>query len=469
MIATPCPTSNQIARATRRLGLLLLSLLLSLLAASFLLPHKSLAQTHNSGPLYRVEVADVINTYTVSYLQRALAQAESAQANALVIVVQSEGAVLRDIRPFANQIAQAKVPVVVYIGPGAVDSGAAGTFLLSAAHISALAPEASFGSAAPLTEIDSVLSEQTRDLVFDSVVLQLRDWNQRNGRNTDWIERAVREGAILTSEQAVASDPPSVNLVARDEQELMTLLDGRVVRLADGQEVSLTTMARRAQALEPSLWETLLLLISNPTVAFVLLVLGAIAIYGEFVTPGTSVLAGIGIVLLLLSLAGLLVLPIRLISLLGLFLAFGLMGADLFVVSHGGLTIAGITLLVISTLTLYDPAQAPGVTVALWVVVIMALAAAIFAGIGLWFVLRNRVIRPVTGSEGIVGQIAEVRRRLDPEGMVFVEGALWRALSESGPIEKGELVRVTAMHELRLFVRRVDEAVEANDSLGENR
>jgi|HigsolmetaAR202D_1030399.scaffolds.fasta_scaffold00006_77 Membrane-bound serine protease (ClpP class) len=465
MIATPYPSSNQIARASRRIGLLLLGLLFSLFAALVALPQAGLAQTHNSGPIYQVEIGDVINTYTVNYLQRALAQAESAQANVLVIVVQSEGAVLRDIRPFANQLAQAKVPVVVYIGPDAVESGAAGTFLLSAAHISAMAPGASFGSVAPLTQIDSVLSEQTRDLVFDSVAMQLRDWNQRNGRNSDWVDRAVREGAILTSEQAVATDPPSVNIVARDEQELFTLLDGRIVTLVDGQAVTLNTMARRAQAIEPNLWELFLLLISNPTVAFVLMVLGAIAIYGEFVTPGTSILAGIGVVLLLLSLAGLLVLPIRLISLLGLLLAFGLMGADLFVVSHGGLTIAGITLLVISTLTLYDPAQAPGVSVALWVVVIMALAAAIFAGLGLWFVLRNRVIRPVTGSEGIVGQIAEVRRRLDPEGMVFVEGALWRALSESGPIEKGELVRVTAMHELRLFVRRVDEAVEDKDPI----
>jgi membrane-bound serine protease (ClpP class) len=465
MIPTPFSTAKQIARATRRIGLLLLSLLMSMLVASFVVPQHTLAQTHNQGPLYRVEVGEVINAYTVSYLERALAQAESAQANALVIVVRGEGAVLRDIRPFANKVAQAKVPVVVYVGPGQVDSGAAGAFLLSAAHISALAPEASFGSPAPLTEIDSLLSEQTRDLVFDSVVMQLRDWNLRHGRNADWIERAVREGAILNSEQAVASDPPSVNLVARDEQELLTLLEGRVVTLANGEEVSLKTMARSAQAIDPSLWELLLLLISNPTVAFVLLVLGAIAIYGEFVTPGTSILAGIGAVLLLFALAGLLVLPIRLLSLLGLFLAFGLMGADLFVGSHGGLTIAGITTLVISTLTLYDPAQAPGVGVALWVVVIMALAAGLFAALGLWFVVRNRTLRPVTGSEGMVGKIAEVRQRLDPEGMVFVEGALWRALSESGPIEKGELVRITAMHELRLFVRRADEAVEDSESL----
>lgn len=408
------------------------------------------------GATYVAEVDGAVTSVTVDYLRRVIHDAEAADANALIIRLGSSGGVLSQMRPFAGEIAKARVPIVVYVAPPGTASGAAGALFLSAAHISAMAPDTSFGSPYPLAQVDATLSQQTRDLVLASVSDQLRAWNSARRRSVDWIDRAVREGVVLTNEQASAASPPAVDLVAADQQQLLTLLQGRTVALDGGRSVQLDTLGRTVEADAPTLWESLRILLANPNVAFLLLVLGAMAIYLEFAAPGSSVFAGLGVVLLAGAALGLLALPIRWGSLLLLLLAFGLIGADFFVPTHGGLTVTGLALLVVGALTLIDPAQAPGASVAVWVVALVALALAAFAALGIWLALRTRARPVTTGREAMLGKLAEVRRRLDPDGMVFVEGALWQAISEEGAAEPGEWVRVVAIHDLRLVVRRID-------------
>ncbi len=424
----------------------------------------SAARAQERGPIYRVQVEGIITSVQVEYMQRALRLSEASSATALIIELSSEGAVLRAIRPFATELAAADVPVVVYISPPGTDSGAAGAFFLSAAHIAAMAPDTSFGTPVPLASVDQTLSQQTQDLVLDNVAQQLYDWNAARGRGTAWIDRAVRDGVVLNNEQAIAATPPDIELIARDQQELLTLLEGRTVQLTSGETVTLRTLGREVTTIEPTLWESLLLVLADPTVAFLLLVLGAFAIYAELVTPNIGLAAGIGVMLLLGALAGLLVLPVRLISLAALLLAFGLIVADIYFPTHGGLTVAGLVLLIIGAMTLIDAAQAPNVFVALWAILVVALAIGAFAAVVIWIVLRTRDTPVTTGQEGMIGRLAEVRQRLDPQGMVFVEGALWRAVSEDGPVEQGEWVRVSAVHDLRLLVRRIDAGPDMQQS-----
>jgi membrane-bound serine protease (ClpP class) len=428
-------------------------LLLLVLSAS--LAPASRAQAER-GPVYTVEVNDVITSVQIDYLQRALQVAEASDATALIVNLKSEGAVLRAIRPFAVAVAEAEVPVVVYVTPPGTNSGAAGAFFLSAAHIAAMAPDTSFGTPVPLATVDETLSEQTQDLVLDSVADQLREWNESRERSTAWIDQAVRDGVVRTNQQASATEPPAIDIIARDQEQLYTLLEGRVVELDSGDEVQLQTLGRSTTPIEPTLWESFLLWLADPTTAFILLVLAAIAIYAELVTPGTGIAAGLGIVLLLGALLGLLVLPVRWISVGGLILAFSLIAADLFVPTHGGLTVAGLVLMVVSAMTLIDSAQAPGVVVALWAILMVVLTIAAFAAVSIWLIVRTRRTPVKTGQEGMVGRLAEVRKTLDPQGMVFVDGALWRAVSEDGVIEQGDWVRITAVHELRLMVRRIE-------------
>jgi membrane-bound serine protease (ClpP class) len=423
------------------------------------------AQAQANGPIYHVEVEGIVTDVTINYLRRALDQAEASSATALIIQLSSDGSVLRSIRPFAGELAEAEVPVVVYVAPTGTEAGTAGTFFLSAAAIAAMAPDTSFGNSTPLASVDELLSEQTQNLLLDDVTQQLRDWNANHGRNTDWIDRAVRDGAIINNEQAIATNPPTVDLVARDDAELLTLLEGRTIELANGQQIQLNTLGQTTTPIAPTLWEQFLMFITNPTVAFLLLVMGAIAIYGEIVTPGVGVLAGLGVVLILTALGGLLVLPVRWLSFVGVLLAFGIVGADLFVPSHGALTVIGIVILVVSALTLIDTAQAPNTFIALWAIAMVALLVAAFAAIGLWLILRTRNQPVATGQEGLVGRLAEVRKRLEPEGMVFVEGALWRAISEDGEVEPGDWVRVMAVYDLRLVVRRLDAESETEGKL----
>jgi membrane-bound serine protease (ClpP class) len=356
----------------------------------------------------------------------------------------------------AARLADATIPIVVYITPQQTAAGAAGAFFLSAAHIAAMAPDTSFGTPYPLTEVDDLLTAQTKELVLNNVVQQFYEWNTRHGRNTEWVDRAVREGVLFTTSQAAMTTPPTIDIVANDREELLVLLQGRVVQLANGQEVQFQTMGRESRLIAPNLWEQFLLVLADPTVAFLLLVMGFVALYAELTHPGVGLFAGVSGVLLIAAFVGLLVLPVRWISFLGLLLAFGLIATDLFVPTHGGLTLTGLVLMIVSSLTLIDAVQAPNVFVALWAIVMVAVVVAAFAALAIWLILKLRDTPIATGWEGLIGRMAEVRNRLNPDGMVFVDGALWRAFCENGTAEVGEWVKVKEVHDLRLVVIRVD-------------
>jgi membrane-bound serine protease (ClpP class) len=391
------------------------------------------------GPIYTLTLDGVVSRYSVGYLERALREAEAANAEALIIQLSATGAVLRDARAFADQLARARVPVVVHVAPPGTRSGAAGVWLLAPAHVAAMAPNTSFGIVEPLVRPDPNASDATRELLYTEAIAQLGAWSRERGRSDAWVEQAVREGIVINNEQALASTPPAIDLVARDLNELLTTLEGRAVTLEGGETRTLSVLGRAPQPLAPTAWEQLLLF------------------YAEFVTPGVGVLAGLGIVLLLASGVGLIALPVRWLAVLGLVVAFGLIVADLYAPSHGAFTLVGAVILVLSTLNLFDSAQAPGVGVALWAIALVVVLLIAFAATGIYLVLRTRGTPVTTGQEGLVGRLAEVRKRLDPEGMVFVEGALWRAISENGEVEPGEWVRVTGVYDLRLTVRRLVE------------
>jgi membrane-bound serine protease (ClpP class) len=408
------------------------------------------------GPIYVAQAQGTITSVTIGYLRNALHVAEASNANLLLIELSSAGAVLRDARPFAGEIAAARIPVVVFVAPAGTASGASGALFLSAAHLSAMAPSTSFGSPYPLARVDEALTQQTRDLVLDSVTDQIRAWNADRGRNVEWVDRAVREGTVLTNEQASALNPPAVDLVAASREELLTLLDGRQAKLHDGRVAQLVTLGRSVTPIAPTAWESVRLALANPALAFVLLVLGALSLCLEFAAPGTSIFAGVGIVLLAAAGLGLLVLPLNWWAALLLVLALGLIVAEFAVHSHGALAVTGLALLVMGALNLIDAQQAPGVVIAVWVVVLVGLALATIVALGIWLALRSRGQPAATGQQAMLGRLAEVRQRLDPDGMVFVEGALWQAITEDGPIEAGDWVRVTAIHDLRLVVRPLD-------------
>ncbi len=410
----------------------------------------------SAGPLYMVEVSGIVTAPTIEYLRRAVQTAEASSADALIISYSSTGGVLREVRVFASEIVQARVPVVVFITPRGTQAGPTGALFVTAAHISALAPDTSFGSSFPLAQVDETLSQQTRDLLLDNVSAQMRQWNETRGRNAEWIDRAVREGVILNNQQAISLDPPAIDLVAADLREVLTLIDGRIVTLDDGRTVRISSIGRTPTLIEPTLFESLRLALADPTVAFALLVLGSMAIYLELSTPGVGLFAGAGLLLLLGAAAGLLALPVLWWAMTLVILGLVLIGAEFVAPTHGGLMITGLVMLGIGGGNLIDSTQAPGAGVAWWALLIVIGGIAATAALGLALALRSRKRPAAIGTEALVGRLAQVRRRLDPRGMVFVEGALWQAISETDPVEAGDWVRVVAVHNLQLIVRPLE-------------
>ncbi|MBO9349507.1 MAG: nodulation protein NfeD [Chloroflexus sp.] len=407
-------------------------------------------------PLYQVEYEGVLTSYAAGYIRRALREAEAANAQALLVKLTPQGTVLAEARALAKEIAEARVPVIIYISPAGHDAGAAGTWLLAAAHIAAMAPDSRFGIAAPLFAPVTGVSETTQDLLLEEQVQQFETWGAARQRNVTWAEQALRSGFIATAGQAIETTPPIIDIVARDLSELLQRLEGRVVTLSDGTQITLSTLGVRPLIIEVNLVEAVLLILANPTVVFFLLIMAGLAFYAEFLSPTVGILAGLGVLLLAGAIIGMIALPVQWLSVLGILIAFGLVAADLFVPSHGTLTVIGVGVMIASSLTLFDSTQAPGVAVALWAIILVALLIALFAIGGIWLALRSRNRPVVTGQEVLIGRLAEVRKRLDPEGMVFVEGALWRAVCENGVAEEGEYVRVTGIYALRLTVRRID-------------
>lgn len=420
-----------------------------------LLQLPSRVQAQAAGPVYYVTVERGLTGPAVSMVRRAIREAEAAGATALVIEVRGGGS-LSAAWPLARALDTANVPIVTYVAPRGARGGPVGTLLIAAGHIAVMAPAASIGFAAPLVDMPAGFSANTQQLVVDDAVKQLRLWAQARNHNADWLEQAARSGAIIQAERAQQLNPPVIDLVAQPE-ELLTSLQGRRITLSNGGERTLQTLGAQVQPVQPTFWEGLGQLLALPTVAFVLFVLGGIAVYLELANPGVSIPGITGGILIIAALIGFVLAEARPIAVLLLAAGLVVIGLEHVVMSHGGLTIAGLVLLVLGALYLVDPARSPGLGVS-WITI--AGVAASLAGVATGLValaVRVRGQRPTTGQDALIGQLAEVRQPLAPEGMVFVNGALWSAWTDEGTVGPGEFVEIAGIDGLRLYVRRLRE------------
>jgi membrane-bound serine protease (ClpP class) len=431
----------------------IVALLLGWLLLS-LLPHASQAQA--PAQVYYVSAERGLTTPAIGFVRRALREAEAANAAALVVEVHGGGSI-SGTWPLAREIAEARVPVVTYIAPRGGRSGPIGTLLVTAAHVAAMAPGATIGFAEPLIDIPAGFSSTTQQIVVEDAVKQLNGWAQARQRNPDWVEQAARSGAIINAEQAQSLDPPVIDLVAA-EDELLTSLQGRRVTLADGEVRTLQTLGAQVQHVQPSIWESFGQIIALPSIAFVLFVLGGIALYLELANPGVGVPGVAGALLVVAALTGFVLGEVRPLAVLLLAAGLVVVGLEHVVLSHGGFTVAGLILLVLGALYLVDPARTPGLDVSYLVIGGVALALGGAAAGLVTLAVRVRSRRPVTGRDALIGQLAEVRQVVAPEGMVFVQGALWSAWTDEGPFAVGEYVEIAGVEGLRLYVRRVQDA-----------
>ncbi|HET8524489.1 MAG TPA: nodulation protein NfeD [Thermomicrobiales bacterium] len=433
-----------------------LMLALLCLGAGFLwLDHASAAETRHVDV---ISMDSEITPVMARYVHRSINKAEKDGAAALVIEMNTPGGLSSAMDDITADILQSKVPVVVYVTPRGARAASAGVYITYAAHVAAMAPGTNIGSASPIfMGADGEASDGSATLkakVTNDAVSQIKNYANFRDRNAEWAEQAVRQASNITADEALQMHV--IDVMAPDLPTLLDTIDGRTVKMADGKTtMTLATKGAEINSVDMSIIESFLQVISDPTIAYILLSLGMLGLVLELSHPGAIVPGVLGVLFLLVSLYSLGTLPVNWAAVLLLIFAFVLFAIDLFVPSFGMLTIGGLISFVLGSYLLIDTSAGPGFEIARPAIWTVTACIAVFF---LWLagaVVRARFRPHATGTEALVGEIGEVRRALNPVGMVYVYGELWSAVAEHPGVELGigAKVVVTAVEKMRVRVR----------------
>ncbi len=406
--------------------------------------------------VHDVLIADldgVISPASSSYLVRVVDVAEKNDAACLIFKIDTPGGLDVSMREITKSILSAKIPVVVYVAPKGARAASAGVFILYASHVAAMAPGTNVGAAHPVSmggqKMDSVMTEK----VTNDAVAYLRALAKERGRNADWAELSVRESASVDAETAV--ELGVAELIAENESDLIEQLDGKEIKVQDTVLV-LKTHGRPIREVKMTLRERLLLLLTNPNIAYVLLLLGIYGLFFELQNPGMIFPGVVGGICLILGFYSLHVLPVNYAGLALIILSAILFILEIYVTSQGLLTIGGIVSLVFGSLILFE-SDVPYLRVSWEVIMLVVIIVAGFVIFLLTLGVRAQFRRKATGSEGIVGEVGTARTDItETGGTVFVHGEFWNAKSDSR-IKKGHRVKVLSVNEMTLKVEALDD------------
>ncbi len=436
--------------------------ILFLVAALLLLPMPAAA---TAATVKVAEIHGAISPASAAYFLRALDEAQRAKADLLVLKLDTPGGLDSAMREMIQGILASPVPVATWVAPSGARAASAGTYLLYASHVAAMAPGTNLGAATPVAigiggDAGRPGTEKPGDgkgrapsggamekkAVHDAAAY-LRSLAQLRGRNAEWAERAVREAESLSAEEALKQKV--IDFVAADLPELLQKAEGRKVRLAAG-EATLALGAAAVVTVERNWKERLLAAIADPNIALILMMLGVYGLLFEFYTPGFGVAGIVGAICLLLALYALAMLPINATGALLILLGVALMATEAFVPSFGAFGIGGIVAFVAGSLMLID-ADVPGLQISLaFIVPLAAVSAAVLGGVGA-FALRSRRRPVVSGVEAMAGGRAVALEDFAREGWVQAFGERWKARS-AAPLAKGARARIVAVDGLTLVV-----------------
>lgn len=422
-------------------------LLLLLLACALCLPSGMAVAQEGPRPAYIIEASGAVTPVLASYFERAIREAEAADAACLMVALDTPGGSLTITREIVEAIQGAGVPVIVYVSPSGATAASAGTIITLAAHAAGMAPGTSIGAASPVGSQGEDLGETEKAKAESIVVADLKALTERRGPEVQaWVERAVFESAALSATDAAALGV--VDAVADSPRQLLDLLDGRRVTVA-GREVALETAAAPLERLPMNPIEQFLHVLLDPNIAFILMTLGLNALLFELSSPGGYVAGVVGAICLLLGLFALGVLSVNWAGVGLIALSFVLFVADVKAPTHGILTAFGLLCFVLGSLVLFN---SPTYRVSRTLIGTVALSTAAFFAFVVAKAVSAQRLPPTTGGRALLGTIGEVRQALEPRGMVLVHGELWSAISRSGNMPSGSRVRVVAVRGLLLEV-----------------
>jgi len=398
-----------------------------------------------------LSVDGTVNPALADYIVKGIEHAEEKNATCVIIRMDTPGGVVTTTKTIIKAMVNAKVPVVVYVAPSGSSASSAGALITVAADVAAMAPGTNIGAAHPVAgggqEIGAAMSEK----IINDLTAYIRGIAVRKGRNAQWIEQAIRESVSITAKEAL--EIGVIEIVADSLPDLLKKLDGRKIQ-KEGRSYVLNTSDAHVERVMPGLRFKILDVVANPNIAYLLMMIGGIGIMMELYNPGMIFPGVVGGICLLLSFFALQVLPVNYVGILLMILAVILFIAEIKVVSYGLLSVGGIVSLTLGSVMLFESGEdAMRVSWSIIVPTVAAVSAFFIFALGL--VVRAWMRQPLTGTQGLVGELGVAVTDIDKEGKVAIHGEYWNARSDVR-IPKGSKVRVASVEGLHIKVTPAD-------------
>ena len=400
-----------------------------------------------------IDIDGTINPASSGYIERGIETAEKENATCLLIKLNTPGGLLKSTRVIVANMMQSSVPVVVYVSPSGAHAGSAGVFITLAAHVAAMAPGTNIGAAHPVamgSGNDSTMNEKSTN---DAVAFAKSIAEKRN-RNAQWAENSVRKSYSITEQEAI--NLKVIDLIANDTKDLLQKINGKTVEVSGGAKTIATTGAT-VEDIEMSFVERVLNILSDPNLAYILMMIGFYGLLFELYSPGAIFPGVIGVIALILAFYSLHTLPINYAGLALIIFGIILFILEIKIISHGLLAIGGtISLLLGSMMLIRKIPNMEFLRISWGVIIPTVLVTALFFLFVIGAGLRAQRGRATTGVEGIIGETGVALDNLYPTGSVLVHGEIWTAEVSGQNVEKGQKIRVTGIDNLRLKVELIE-------------
>lgn len=407
-------------------------------------------QAQEKAPVFVIEVDGIINPATSKFIVESIDQAIEKGGQCLIIQLDTPGGLMESMRLIVKKILTSTIPVIVYVSPSGGRAASAGVFITMAAHIAVMAPGTHIGAAHPVSLGEGKESKTMSEKIVNDTVSYIKTIAKTRGRNAEWGEKAVRKSVSITEEEALKLNV--IDLISTDLQDLLAKIDGKVIKF-DGMTRTLMTKGIKPRPLEMSWRYRFLDIISNPSIAYILLMLGIYGIFFELSNPGSILPGVVGGIFLILAFYALQMLPISYAGLALILFAIILFIAEIKVVSHGLLSVAGVISLFLGSLMLIE-SPTEYMKISLSVIIPAVAVSGGFFVFAVTKAIKARLAKPTTGREGIIGEIGVAVTALSPEGKVAIHGEFWKAESAQ-PVQPGEKVQVIGIDNLILKVKKI--------------
>jgi len=396
-------------------------------------------------------IASSINPVSADYLVEAIGQAEADRAGLVVVELDTPGGLDSSMRQMVREILRTEIPVAVYVAPSGARAASAGVLVTLASDVAAMAPGTNIGAAHPVGVGGGGMDNTMAKKVENDAAAYARSLAEKKGRNGTWAESAVRESASLTASDAVKRNV--VDLVAPTLEALLRKIDGRKIE-KNGKVVVLRTRDARVERYPMGLRHRILSALADPNIAYILMMIGVYGIFFELSNPGAVFPGVVGGIALILGFYSLQTLSANYAGFLLIALAIVLFILEIKIHSYGALTMGGVVSLLLGSLMLFRSSADPYLRISWGVLLVMVGISVAFFGAVITLAVRSQLRRPVTGSEGLIGEIGEAMLDFSGKGKVFVVGETWDAAS-SVPVRKGEKLRVERREGMTLIVSPV--------------